>query len=262
MPVRVINLSGLQGSQNLGVAAYPLVLGHRAIRRPLGLPAGRTGRRCGCEIPGLQLRRAGCWGTQPARGIAGEAMNPAERVARRLDAAQQRHTPTAFVVGVVKKSPMTTAGSWPPPWLIPPLSRFSRCCWCSSRFSVSSRPTTRRCGLATIWGCTGLAQTLPAAALVNPQTSLHSRSLPPRPRAAHAGTGEVEWPACPVHNDGRAPSLGADHVVGYTTDDVAYGEHGCDVIFDVGGNRPLRAGRARARQGRHAREVAGGASAG
>jgi hypothetical protein len=159
MPVRVINLSGLQGSQNLGVAAYPLVLGHRAIRRPLGLPADRTGRRCGCEIPGLQLGRAGCWGTQPARGIAGEAMNPAERVARRLDAAQQRHTPTAFVVGVVKKSPMTTAGLWPPPWLIPPLSRFSRCCWCSSRFSVSSRPTTRRCGLATIWVCTGLAQT-------------------------------------------------------------------------------------------------------
>jgi uncharacterized BrkB/YihY/UPF0761 family membrane protein len=30
-------------------------------------------------------------------------MNPVERVARRLDAAQQRHTPPAFVVAVVKK---------------------------------------------------------------------------------------------------------------------------------------------------------------
>jgi YihY family inner membrane protein len=30
-------------------------------------------------------------------------MNPVERVARRVDAAQQRHTPAAFAVGVVKK---------------------------------------------------------------------------------------------------------------------------------------------------------------
>ena len=37
------------------------------------------------------------------RGIAGDAVNPVERVARRLDAAQQRRTPMAFAVGVVKK---------------------------------------------------------------------------------------------------------------------------------------------------------------
>lgn len=33
----------------------------------------------------------------------GETMNPVERVARRLDAAQQRHTLPAFAVAVVKK---------------------------------------------------------------------------------------------------------------------------------------------------------------
>src|SRR5213082_534675 len=60
-----------------------------------------------------------------------------------------------------RSTPMTTAGSWPPPWLTPPSSRFSRCCWYSSRFSASSRPTIRLIVglLATIWGCTGLAQT-------------------------------------------------------------------------------------------------------
>jgi YihY family inner membrane protein len=35
--------------------------------------------------------------------MAGEAMNPVERVARRLDALQQRSGPVAFVVAVVKK---------------------------------------------------------------------------------------------------------------------------------------------------------------
>jgi len=30
-------------------------------------------------------------------------MNPIERAIRRVDAAQQRHTPSAFVFGVVKK---------------------------------------------------------------------------------------------------------------------------------------------------------------
>src|SRR5437764_14750246 len=44
------------------------------------------------------------------RVSAGEAMNPVERVARRVDAVQQRHTPAAFVVGVVKKYTDDNAG--------------------------------------------------------------------------------------------------------------------------------------------------------
>jgi YihY family inner membrane protein len=38
-------------------------------------------------------------------------MNPAERVARRVDAAQQRHLPTAFLVGVIKKFGDDNAGA-------------------------------------------------------------------------------------------------------------------------------------------------------
>lgn len=34
-------------------------------------------------------------------------------------------------------------------------------------------------------------------------------------------------------------ALGADHLVDYTTDDFADGQHRYDVVFDIGGNRPL-----------------------
>jgi YihY family inner membrane protein len=42
-------------------------------------------------------------GSLPAGNSKVGAMNPVERAIRRVDAAQQRHTPTAFVFGVVKK---------------------------------------------------------------------------------------------------------------------------------------------------------------
>jgi uncharacterized BrkB/YihY/UPF0761 family membrane protein len=42
-------------------------------------------------------------GNAPGGWDRGETMNPVERVARRLDAAQQRHTLPAFAVAVVKK---------------------------------------------------------------------------------------------------------------------------------------------------------------
>ena len=35
-------------------------------------------------------------------------------------------------------------------------------------------------------------------------------------------------------------SIGADHVIDYTRDDIADGAHRYDVIIDIGGNRPLR----------------------
>ena len=34
-------------------------------------------------------------------------------------------------------------------------------------------------------------------------------------------------------------SIGADHVIDYTRDDIADGAHRYDVILDIGGNRPL-----------------------
>ncbi len=46
---------------------------------------------------------ARCRAAQWASGVSERAMNPIERAVRRVDAVQQRHTPLAFVFGVVKK---------------------------------------------------------------------------------------------------------------------------------------------------------------
>ena len=35
-------------------------------------------------------------------------------------------------------------------------------------------------------------------------------------------------------------SVGADHVIDYTREDLTAGQHRYDVILDIGGNRPLR----------------------
>ncbi|HEY5988575.1 MAG TPA: NAD(P)-dependent alcohol dehydrogenase [Streptosporangiaceae bacterium] len=44
---------------------------------------------------------------------------------------------------------------------------------------------------------------------------------------------------CSTAKAGAVWALGADHVVDYTTDDIADGGHRYDVILDIGGNRPL-----------------------
>ena len=141
--------------------------------------------------------------TQPLRRSRGEAMNPVERVARRLDAAQQRSAPIAFVVGVVKKYTDDNGGimaaalahsafvSFFPLLLVfvtilglvaasDPALRAAVLTGKGAAFAgishqfpiVGSQLTSnvhalRRCStigliaglLATIWGCTGLAQT-------------------------------------------------------------------------------------------------------
>ena len=49
-------------------------------------------------------------------------------------------------------------------------------------------------------------------------------------------------------------SLGADHVIDYSRDDFADGEHRYDVILDIGGNRRLSASPARADAARNTRD--------
>jgi uncharacterized BrkB/YihY/UPF0761 family membrane protein len=146
-------------------------------------------------------------------------MNPVERVARRLDAAQQRSTPIAFVVGVVKKYTDDNGGvmaaalahsafvsifplllvfvtilglvAASDPALRAPVLTGQGAAFAgiSHQFPIIGRQLTsnvhalRRSStiglivglLATIWGCTGLAQSVWAAA-VYPATSVPSRS--------------------------------------------------------------------------------------
>jgi hypothetical protein len=73
-------------------------------------------------------------------------MNPVERVARRLDAAQQRHTPAAVVVAVAKKFTDDNGGIMAAALAHSAFVSISRCCWYSSRFLASSQRTTQRYG--------------------------------------------------------------------------------------------------------------------
>ena len=55
-------------------------------------------------------------------------MNPVEKVLRRADAAQQRHQPTAFVFGVVKKFGDDNGGVLVTNLAYAAFVRSSRCC--------------------------------------------------------------------------------------------------------------------------------------
>lgn len=44
---------------------------------------------------------------------------------------------------------------------------------------------------------------------------------------------------CSTSNVELVRRIGADHVIDYTRDDFASGEHRCDVVLDVGGNTPV-----------------------
>src|SRR2546430_15727817 len=71
----------------------------RSLPSPEGMPRRRRLHSSSNRPAGRQMRQ----GNAPGGWERGDTMNPAERVARRLDEAQQRHTLPAFVVAVVKK---------------------------------------------------------------------------------------------------------------------------------------------------------------